>query len=244
MREIYKKDNLYVINLMSSPGSGKTTLLEAFAKVGRGENLADSIESKTLADSTRQADFVESKIPEDSTSYADLKNTDSIDSSFRFAVIEGDLETNRDAERLQKHNINAYQITTGDACHLEAAMIEKAYFELDSSGAFKEVDFLFIENVGNLVCPASYDLGEHLNMVLLSAPEGDDKVLKYPTMFLKADVVVVTKSDIMEYFDFKIESVKKDLEKLNPKAELFVVSMKEPQSVKNLIEFIKKCSKK
>lgn len=161
------------------------------------------------------------------------------DKDFRFAVIEGDLETNRDAERLQKKGIKAHQITTGEACHLEAAMIEKAYFALKNEGALKNTDYLIIENVGNLVCPASYDLGEHLKIVLLSTPEGDDKVLKYPSMFLIADIVVVSKSDISEIFNFRIEQVKSDLAKLNPKAKLFILNNKNKDSVQTLLSYIK-----
>lgn len=158
---------------------------------------------------------------------------------FRFAVIEGDLETNRDAKRLQKKGIKAHQITTGEACHLEAAMVEKAYFALKNDGALKNADYLIIENVGNLVCPASYDLGEHLKIVLLSTPEGDDKVLKYPSMFLCADIVVVSKSDIGELFGFQISQVQSDLAKLNPKARVFTLSHKDKNSVRALISHIK-----
>lgn len=161
------------------------------------------------------------------------------DKDFRFAVIEGDLETNRDAERLQKMGINAHQITTGEACHLEASMVEKAYFALKNSGALEKIDFLIIENVGNLVCPASYDLGEHLKIVLLSTPEGDDKVLKYPSMFLCADIVVVSKCDIADIFDFKIAQVKADLAQLNPKARIFSVSNKDETALDSLKNYIK-----
>lgn len=158
---------------------------------------------------------------------------------FRFAVIEGDLETNRDAERLQKKGIKAHQITTGEACHLEAAMVEKAYFALKNEGALQNADYLIIENVGNLVCPASYDLGEHLKIVLLSTPEGDDKVLKYPSMFLCADIVVVSKSDIGEIFGFQMAQMQSDLAKLNPKAKIFTLSYKDKDSVRALIAHIK-----
>ncbi len=152
----------------------------------------------------------------------------------KFGVIEGDLETNRDAERLLKCGIPAYQITTGDACHLEASMIEEAFLHIaEQSG-----EYIIIENVGNLVCPASYDLGANVNIVLLSTPEGDDKILKYPTMFLCADIVVVTKSDIMEYFDFSLTRVKDDLAKLNPRAKLFVISSKNGDGVANLVAYI------
>ncbi|MDD6055483.1 MAG: hydrogenase nickel incorporation protein HypB [Helicobacter sp.] len=154
-----------------------------------------------------------------------------------FSVIEGDLQTNRDAERLAKFNINAYQITTGDACHLEAQMIKDALLELEKSGEIK--DFMFIENVGNLVCPASYDLGANLNIVLLSTPEGDDKILKYPTMFLCADAVIISKADLSEIFNFKIQQVKDDLAKLKKEIPLFELSYKNAESILKFCQFLK-----
>lgn len=118
----------------------------------------------------------------------------------RVAVIEGDLATENDADRVRKAGLRAVQITTGNACHLDAAMIETALKELD----MHTIDILFIENVGNLVCPASFDLGQHLNITLLSTPEGDDKPLKYPVMFRAADLVLLTKMDLaMHLPDFQ-----------------------------------------
>lgn len=161
------------------------------------------------------------------------------DSSFKFAVIEGDLETNRDALRLQNCGIKAYQITTGEACHLEAVMIERAFLHLKNNDGLDNIDYLIIENVGNLVCPASYDLGEDIRIVLLSTSEGDDKVLKYPSMFLCADIVVISKSDVAEIFGFSIDNVKSDLAKLNPKAKLFSISNKDKNSISALQNYIK-----
>ena len=106
------------------------------------------------------------------------------------AVIEGDIETERDAERIRAKGVPAWQITTGGACHLEARMIGQVL-----GGVPGDIDLLFIENVGNLVCPASYDLGEDLRLVLLSSPEGDDKPAKYPQAFLSADALVLTKAE-------------------------------------------------
>ncbi|MBK1643172.1 hydrogenase accessory protein HypB [Thiocapsa imhoffii] len=111
----------------------------------------------------------------------------------RIAVIEGDLETENDAERIRAKGVPAVQITTGSACHLDAHMVHDALHRLD----LDEIDVLFIENVGNLVCPASFDLGQHRNVTLLSVPEGDDKPAKYPVMFRVADLVLCTKSDLL-----------------------------------------------
>ena len=191
LREFYKDNGLFVVNLMSSPGSGKTTLLENIAK----NHLLD------------------------------------------FSVAEGDLQTNRDAQRLARYGVNAYQITTGDACHLEALMVKEALDNLQQQGDLR--DFLFIENVGNLVCPASYDLGANMNIVLLSTAEGDDKVLKYPTMFMCADAVIISKSDLIEVFEFEVEQVKEDLAKLKKEIPLFLVAKNDLESIKKVCEFLK-----
>ena len=110
----------------------------------------------------------------------------------RVAVIEGDLETENDAERIRRHGVPVVQITTGTACHLDAHLVHRALHELNLA----EVDLLFIENVGNLVCPASFDLGQHRNVTLLSIPEGDDKPAKYPVMFRAADLLLISKEDL------------------------------------------------
>jgi hydrogenase nickel incorporation protein HypB len=113
----------------------------------------------------------------------------------RVAVIEGDLATENDAVRIRAHGVVAEQITTGSACHLDAAMIDSVLHDMD----LDNIDVLFIENVGNLVCPAAFDLGQHRNVVLLSTPEGDDKPSKYPVMFRAADLVLISKSDLLPY---------------------------------------------
>lgn len=125
---------------------------------------------------------------------------DGIKADFRVAVIEGDLETDNDARRIRARGVPAAQISTGSACHLDARMIHTALHEL----VLSQLDIVFIENVGNLVCPASFDLGQHRNVVLLSVTEGDDKPAKYPVMFRAADIVLLTKMDlapVMEDFD-------------------------------------------
>jgi len=156
---------------------------------------------------------------------------------FNFGVIEGDLETNRDAQRLERVGIKAYQITTGSACHLEASMISNALKSFSIAG----LDVLFIENVGNLVCPASYDLGAHLNIALLSVPEGDDKVLKYPTMFRTVDALFVTKCDLLPYFDFDFGRVESDFYKLNPKGRIFRISVKMSEGFEGAVSFLNGC---
>jgi hydrogenase nickel incorporation protein HypB len=122
---------------------------------------------------------------------------DALRDELSIAVIEGDLETENDAERIRKKGVPAVQISTGSACHLDAHMVHTALHDL----AIDAVDIVFIENVGNLVCPASFDLGQHFNVTLLSTPEGHDKPAKYPVMFRAADLVLITKSDLLPVLD-------------------------------------------
>jgi len=146
---------------------------------------------------------------------------DALGKKFGIAVIEGDLETENDARRIRQKGIEALQITTGNACHLDAHMIHSALHQLDLSG----VDLLFIENVGNLVCPASFDLGQHLNVTLLSVPEGDDKPAKYPVIFRAADLVLLTKSDLLRWLgDFSPERAEQHLRHLATDAPLLSLS--------------------
>lgn len=135
------------------------------------------------------------------------------------AVIEGDIETERDADRIRRKGVPAWQITTGGACHLEAKMIAPLIPEIPA-----ETKFLFIENVGNLVCPASYDLGESLRCVLLSAPEGDDKPKKYPKAFASADCLIITKSDLIPFLPFDLERAGNEALDINPRLRIFVTS--------------------
>jgi hydrogenase nickel incorporation protein HypB len=120
-----------------------------------------------------------------------------LSSDYRIAVIEGDLETENDAERIRKHGVPAIQIETGTACHLDAHLIHTAVHQLD----LDVLDIIFIENVGNLVCPASFDLGQHFNVTLLSTTEGHDKPEKYPVIFRAADLMLITKQDLLEVLD-------------------------------------------
>ena len=124
-------------------------------------------------------------------------SVDALSHRYRIAVIEGDLETENDAQRIRSRGVQAVQITTGSACHLDAHMVHNALPHL----ALDDIDILFIENVGNLVCPASFDLGQHRNVTLLSVPEGDDKPAKYPVMFRAADLVALTKVDLLPVLD-------------------------------------------
>ena len=138
---------------------------------------------------------------------------------YRLAVLVGDLATDRDAQRLAPL-VEVVQMTTGGACHLELPLVERAFGWLASPA----LDFLFIENVGNLVCPASHDLGEHLRVILLSTPEGDDKPGKYPKMFRGSDALVISKTDLLPHVPFSIESAAEDARLIRPDLPLFPVS--------------------
>jgi hydrogenase nickel incorporation protein HypB len=153
---------------------------------------------------------------------------------FKFGVVEGDLETSRDAERLQAKGIIAHQIQTGSACHLDAFMVHKGLHHID----LKEIDVCFVENVGNLVCPASYDVGSHLNIVLVSIPEGEDKIAKYPVMFRQADLILFTKTDLLPYFNYDIEKEKEAARKLKPNVDILEVNINDIESVKNVASWI------
>ena len=151
------------------------------------------------------------------------------------AVIEGDLETENDAERIRKHGVEAIQIATGSACHLDAHMIHQALHNLDLDG----LDIVFIENVGNLVCPASFDLGQHLNVTLLSVPEGDDKPAKYPVMFRSADLVMISKSDLLPVLDdFSPEKAKQYLHDIASEAPVLELSSKDNSGMKLWLDWL------
>ena len=154
--------------------------------------------------------------------------------TFKFGVIEGDLETSRDADRIKAKGIPAFQIQTGSACHLDAFMVHKGLHEMPLA----ELDVCFIENVGNLVCPASYDVGAHLNIVLVSIPEGGDKVEKYPVMFAKADLILITKTDLLPYFDYDIEHEKTEARKIKPNVDILEINSKEDETIQKVIEWI------
>ncbi len=153
---------------------------------------------------------------------------------FKYGVVEGDLETSRDADRLKAKDIKAVQIQTGSACHLDAFMVHKGLHDMP----LDDLDVCFVENVGNLVCPASYDVGTHLNIVLVSVPEGEDKIVKYPVMFRTADLILITKTDLLPYFDYEIEKEKIEARKLKPNVDILEVSIKDEKSIKAVVDWI------
>lgn len=185
LQELFKKHNLLVLNLISSPGAGKTTVLE-----------------RTLSD---------------------LKN------EFRMGVIEGDLKTDNDARRVAATGAAAWQINTDGGCHLDGRMIYDALpnFNLNN------LDILFIENVGNLVCPVEFPCGEDYKIALLSVPEGDDKPEKYPLLFNLASVMLLNKIDLLPYVDFDVERAKRFARHLNNDLEIFEISCRSKEGLEN-----------
>ncbi len=175
-RELFQKNGIFVINLVSSPGSGKTSLLE------------------------RTLEHLKGKV--------------------RIAVVEGDVQTDLDAQRVAKLGVPVVQIVTNGGCHLEAKLVQDALSNIDVAN----VDLLVIENVGNLVCPAGYDLGESMKVVIASTTEGDDKPLKYPAMFRNASVLIINKTDLVPYVNCNLGELKKNALQINANLRVFETS--------------------
>ena len=148
------------------------------------------------------------------------KTAEKLKDRLNMAVMVGDLETERDAERIRETGIQALQIVTGGICHLEAQMVHQVLPQYD----LDKIDVLFIENVGNLVCPSSFDLGEDFRVTLMATTEGDDKPRKYPKMFLTSDMMLVTKSDLLPYLPFSVDAVVKDAREVNHELEVIEIS--------------------
>ena len=176
LRERFRHNDVFCVNLISSPGSGKTTLLE-----------------RTLE-----------ALPRDT----------------RVAVLTGDIQTENDAARLKRFGFPVKQITTGGTCHLDARMIERHL----ADWKLEDLDILFIENVGNLVCPSSYDLGEAAKVVVLSVTEGEDKPLKYPSIFFKSALLVLSKIDLLPYVPFDAKAAEENARRIHPGMEILWVS--------------------
>jgi len=155
---------------------------------------------------------------------------------YRVAALVGDLATENDAARLARSQAPVKQILTGTVCHLEAAMVQNALEGWDLA----QLDFLFIENVGNLVCPSSYDLGEDLRFVLLSVTEGEDKPLKYPTIFNSADVAVITKSDLAAAVEFDEALAQRNVQAVRPGMEVFKLSAKTGEGMPEYLEYLER----
>jgi hydrogenase nickel incorporation protein HypB len=151
------------------------------------------------------------------------------------AVIEGDVQTTNDAQRIAATGAPVVQINTDQACHLDSSMIQEAVSRLDLNG----LDLLFIENVGNLVCPAAFDLGEDFKITLLSVPEGDDKPLKYPSMFVRSQLLVLNKLDLMPYLDFDLDTAGQGARTVNPDIEVIALSARTGDNLETWYQWLR-----
>lgn len=189
---IFQENQVFVLNMMSSPGSGKTTVLE---------NTITALKDE-----------------------------------FSIAIIEGDVYTDRDAERIRQLAVPVVQINTHGGCHLDAKMIRDVLPEFD----LKAIDFLVIENVGNLVCPAEFRLGENERVAVLSVPEGDDKPIKYPVLFRESGVALINKIDLLPFFDFNMPRVTQEIKGINPDIELFPISCTTKENFTLWLDWLRK----
>ncbi|MEW6327127.1 MAG: hydrogenase nickel incorporation protein HypB [Thermodesulfobacteriota bacterium] len=170
-----------------------------------------------------------------------LENTaEALKDRLRMAIIEGDIQSSVDARRIAKKGVQAIQINTDGGCHLDANMIQNVLAHLD----LDNLDLLIVENVGNLVCPAEFDIGENVKAMILSVTEGDDKPLKYPVMFRESAALLINKIDLLPYTNCKISNIRKAVLKLNPKIKIFEVSCRTGEGLGNWYKWIRQQTKK
>lgn len=162
------------------------------------------------------------------------KTAEALKGELRLGVITGDVETSRDAERLKKYRLPVVQLTTGSACHLDANMITYALPHID----LKKIDVLIVENVGNLVCPAGFKLGEDYKIMMLSVTEGDEKPLKYPRMFRESSLLLINKIDLLKYTNFSLKEAKANVKKVNPKMDIIDISCTTGEGVSDWISWL------
>ncbi|MBM4165331.1 MAG: hydrogenase nickel incorporation protein HypB [Ignavibacteria bacterium] len=190
-RKLFEANNIFVINIISSPGSGKTSILEKSLEYWKG--------------------------------------------SISVSVIEGDVQTDFDAQRIAKHHIPVVQIVTNGACHLDAKLIQDALKNI----SFETTELLIIEHVGNLVCPAAYDLGETFKVVVVSVTEGEDKPLKYPAIFRTAAVLLINKTDLLPHLQFDITLLKNNALRINPRLLVFEISCMNNKGISQWCEWLR-----
>ncbi len=191
-REVLRHNNVFTVNIISSPGAGKTSLIERVGPVLKEEGVP-------------------------------------------FTVITGDCFTTRDAERIDVLKIPVIQINTGNACHINGQLIKAALKDVDLT----KMDLLIIENVGNLVCPAQFDLGEDTKIALFSVPEGDDKPVKYPLIIKQSRLALINKMDLLEHSDFDVSFCEESIKKINPGIETLLISCKKDEGLDGFISWVK-----
>jgi hydrogenase nickel incorporation protein HypB len=189
-RKIFKKNNILVFNLLSSPGAGKTSLI--------------------------------------------IKTIEKIGDRKKIGVIEGDIASTHDSKKIKKYINNVVQINTGGTCHLNASMVAKAIEKLK----LEELDIIFIENVGNLICTVGFDLGEDFKVVISSVNEGDDKPLKYPPIFIKSNLVVLNKIDMLAVSNFNSNFFSKKVKELNPEVKIIKLSCMNGKGLNEWVDWV------
>ena len=155
------------------------------------------------------------------------------------AVIEGDMTTELDADRLRKYNVPVIPINTGRSCHLDSKMVAGGIHILEHQYQPENIDLVLVENVGNLVCPAEFEVGEHAKVALLSVTEGEDKPLKYPVMFQQADCLLITKTDLVPYLDIDLEQIKANVRQMNPQVIIIPVSAKTGEGLETWFDWVR-----
>jgi len=189
-RDLFKRKNILVLNLLSSPGAGKTSLIIETIKILK-----------------------------------DKKN---------IGVIEGDISSTYDAEKIKEYTDDVVQINTGGSCHLNATMLSQALEKMD----LDRLDIIIVENVGNLICPVGFDLGEDYKIVMSSVNEGDDKPVKYPPVFIKSDLILLNKMDLLEISDFKLDFFQNKVAELNPTGKIIKFSCKTGNGLQEWTDWI------
>ena len=169
------------------------------------------------------------------------KTLAALNSSFKIAVIEGDMTTELDAQRLRQYNVPVIAINTGRACHLDSKMVAGGIHRLEQDYDPHQFDLVLVENVGNLVCPAEFEVGEHQKVALLSVTEGEDKPLKYPIMFQEADCLLITKIDLAPYLEIDLLTIEKNVRSLNPNVSIIPISAKTGEGLNLWLNWIRHC---
>jgi hydrogenase nickel incorporation protein HypB len=206
------------------------------------------IKQSVFEDNDRDAELLRGELKKDKTFLLNLMSSpgsgktttvirtiEALKDEMKIGVLEADIDSDVDAHTVSKTGAKVIQLHTGGMCHLDADMTRQGLNGLGTSG----LDFVILENVGNLVCPAEFDTGASKNAMILSVPEGDDKPLKYPLMFSIVDVLLINKMDALDYFDFNLEAVKERVKKLNPNIKVIPISAKKGEGMDEWIEWIR-----
>ena len=221
--------------------------VEKSTKAARGNVQCENTNIHLLKANDYVAEIIRSKMKETKTLLVNVtssagsgkttlmqKTAEKLKDKLNLAVMVGDLETERDADRIRQTGIFALQIVTGGICHLEAQMVHQILDQFD----LENLDVLFIENVGNLVCPSSFDLGEDYRITLMATTEGDDKPKKYPKMFLTSDLMLVSKADLLPYLPFSVDAVVKDAREINHELEVIQISSLSEEGIDTWCDWI------